>query len=126
MAQVVDAMVAAAEGFEDEDSGGVGEGLEDVGAGLGLFSVHAFTFAQLAKCVNMGWSGGGGEPGGIDEMVHTITGINPSAGASGARLIGGGQGMDGGQACSAGSHIRNKRGGGAPPTNGSQWMEISR
>ena len=50
-AEVVDAVILAAQGVQDQDAGGVGEGFEDVGAGFGLGGVHICTFAQLCKCV---------------------------------------------------------------------------
>ena len=42
-AEVVDAAVAAAEGVQHQDAGGVGEGLQDVGAGFGLDGIHIHT-----------------------------------------------------------------------------------
>jgi hypothetical protein len=52
-AQFVDAVVALVERVQDEDARGVGNGLENVGPGFGLFGIHICTFAQLCKCVNM-------------------------------------------------------------------------
>ena len=58
VAQVVDAMVAMAQRMEDQDASGMGEGLQNLGSSFGLFDVHEFIFAQLAKCVKTCEHGG--------------------------------------------------------------------
>ena len=38
--EIVDALVAPAEGLHDQDARGVGEGFQYFGAGFGLFGIH--------------------------------------------------------------------------------------